>query len=138
MGLKNITLGEINQTQKDQYFTISLLGGNWIGKFIKTERKVEVIRSEGRDFDWLMTIHQEQWKSLGYRQWLHNYESILGHWTDMNSENDRYCYLYFTMLEHILFMSKTLVLNCNLTDKTHSSQWLILMDRLKDATLKFN
>ena len=72
MGLKNITLSEINQTQKDQYFTISLIGGNWIGKFIKTEHKVEVIRSEGRDFDCLMTIHQEQWKSFGYRQWLHN------------------------------------------------------------------
>ena len=76
MDLENIILGEINQTQKDQYFMISFIGGNWIGKFIKTEHRVEVIRSEGRDFDCLMTkgLHREQWKSLGYRQcwWLHN------------------------------------------------------------------
>ena len=28
MDLENIILGEINQTQKDQYFMISFIGGN--------------------------------------------------------------------------------------------------------------
>lgn len=39
-------LSERNQTQKDHYFMLPLIGGICIGKFIKAKSRTEVLRLE--------------------------------------------------------------------------------------------